>query len=78
MRANRKAEIQAIVDGLRSRLQPYDMEQVLKLLDLRLDAAKDALTSAPLADVPALQGEAKAYVTLRGELTRTPVPRTQE
>lgn len=78
MHLTKKAEIQALVDGLRGRLQPYDQQQLVKMLDLKIEVTKDALVAAPLTDVPALQGEAKAYAKMRAEFLRPDPTKPQE
>jgi len=67
----RKRRQQDVVDGLRQRLPPHEIQQIAKLMDLLLEDAKNNLLTCNPADFQKMQGEAQAYKRVADMLTRT-------
>lgn len=67
---SRRRRVQDVVDGLRQRLPPHEVQQVVKLLDLLLEDTKSNLVSCNPTDFLKIQGEAQAYSKVMGLLTR--------
>lgn len=62
-----------LVRALQDRLATYEVQNMLDLLELLTIEARETLVTCALADVPRVQGEARAYDKLL-KLLRRPAP----
>ena len=69
----RKAQQEALVKNLQERSSSYEVTQMLALLDLLLQHAKDDLLNCDPARFVAMQSEARTYDRMIRMLNRQPI-----
>jgi hypothetical protein len=77
MKLDRRKTQAAVVEAIRSRAASYEIAQVLDLLDLLREDAKESLLTCGADEFGRLQGEGQAYDKLVRLLTRPSVQEMQ-